>query len=108
MSKHTPTPWRTGKFHMTSGSAADHVYSSQSKEPQEGIARCYGWVGEEEAQANADFIVRACNSHDELVEVVCDGAELISTIINGQVHPTDELQACLARYTAAAAKAEGK
>ena len=56
--KHTPGPWRVGSF-KTLHTSVDHVYSDKSKEPEEGIVRCYQWVGKEEALANARLVAAA-------------------------------------------------
>lgn len=110
MIKHTPTPWRTGKFYMSGGCSADHIYSNQSKEPSEGIARCYAWVGDQEAQANADFIVHACNVYEELVELLKRAErDLAKFQYPDPVQPSNEWVSETRRLALAAiSKAEGK
>lgn len=56
----------------------------------------------ERGEANAEFIVRACNAHDELV-VACEMAEVLIArdIIRDDAN-------CLARIRAAIAKVKGK
>ena len=57
--QHTPVPWSIGKRRwITSGDVDIARIHSVSK------------IGEGEAVANAEFIVRACNSHDALLEVL--------------------------------------
>ena len=63
--KHTPTPWHNGA--LTTNGSPVCIYSASSSEPREQIAACYRWVGHQEAQANAEFIVRACNSFDDML-----------------------------------------
>ena len=56
---HTPTPWSIGKRRwITSGDLDIARIHSVSK------------IGEAEAVANAEFIIRACNSHDDLVDTL--------------------------------------
>ena len=54
--EHTPTPWKISTI------TADEVSSEKGV-----VCECFG-VTQEEEFANAAFIVRACNAHDELVE----------------------------------------
>ena len=63
--KHTPTPWKVF-YAKNNGQKILGV----GQETGEGITNSQGWLwGEDhEAKANAEFIVRACNSHDALVE----------------------------------------
>lgn len=59
--KHTPTPWMVGKyggiFPASGGSAITLMYH------KDGSPRA-------NAKANSEFIVRACNAHDELLEAL--------------------------------------
>lgn len=63
--EHTPTPWKTG------GSFGLDVLTSDGNTH---IANCGIYQGENEytqgKQANAEFIVRAVNNHDALVEAL--------------------------------------
>lgn len=58
--KHTPTPWLLDGFDIChhTGPATIHVIAKTST-PVEG-----------DEQANAEFIVRACNAHYDLVEAL--------------------------------------
>ena len=57
--QHTLVPWSIGKRRwITSGDLDIARIHSVSK------------IGENEAVANAEFIVRACNSHDALVDTL--------------------------------------
>lgn len=73
--KHTPTPWQlkpgeTGvNYIRIRGTSLGHRYKIAN-------VSCPFWKGmhemehdHEESRANAAFIVRACNAHDELVDV---------------------------------------
>lgn len=58
---HTPGPW-----HIDRMAAGPSFYVID--EAGEDIARVRG--GDDRSHPNAEFIVRACNSHEELLEVV--------------------------------------
>jgi hypothetical protein len=58
--KHTPGPWKAGRFN-TNPAAPIQIYGPD-RDPIVTTAHCYG-----DHDANAAFIVRACNSHDALV-----------------------------------------
>jgi len=105
--KHTPTPWHTGK--SDSRGSVHNIYSGKSKEPTEGIATCYRWVGSQEAEANADFIVRACNAHDAVVEELNRTAGELANLIRDEFLPDHEyLERWFAGVEAARKLAEGR
>ena len=66
--KHTPTPWKSDCFLIVAPGKTDSmssVYGGRS------VAHTGQGFGEgKESEANAKFIVRACNSHYELVEAL--------------------------------------
>lgn len=74
MSKHTPTPWileegEDGQLTIWAGSAITEretgIYSSA------GEMQIYDFPEpDEECQANAEFIVRACNAHEVLASSI--------------------------------------
>lgn len=64
MSKHTPTPWSIG----ITNNGADHINVWMGIVHVASVMK-FVPTGES-AEANAEFIVRACNSHDELVEAL--------------------------------------
>ena len=64
-----------------------------------------GGTSPEETEANAAFIVRACNSHDELIEVLKD-AILEIEYLHDKFKTTGSGNATLAKIDAAIAKAE--
>ncbi len=59
--KHTPLPWITAGRN----GAGDHIHGNDGE-----VAWCRTYVGipSETIKANAEFIVRACNSHYELLD----------------------------------------
>jgi len=64
---HTPTPWRRGK-------ASDAIVADAPLRPfdsPEDVAYYGGYlIAESVTVANQDFIVRACNVHEELLEAL--------------------------------------
>lgn len=76
MTKHTPTPYKLVK-HRKVGLEADEVFNTIEKNDglprQEIIAR----VPKVE---NAEFIVRACNSHEALIQACEDALNLIVSL----------------------------
>lgn len=65
MSKHTPTPWRRYAANKVVAGDADFVADTAFRDRDEPAV-----VSVEISNANAAFIVRACNAHDELVSVL--------------------------------------
>ena len=68
MSKHTPTPWKMSEENIgryDGGIYADAKHITDRIE----IATVEG-QGEQRQKANAQFIVKACNLHDELVGII--------------------------------------
>lgn len=63
MSKHTPLPWKAGELETSDGEiyiwtdAEDKFIASVKDEDDDG----------QDTLANAEFIVRACNCHEELL-----------------------------------------
>lgn len=67
--QHTKTPWRVGKPTQMGAVVADEPV------PEIGGSDCVDFYGghliaESIAPRNAEFIVRACNAHEQLVHVV--------------------------------------
>ena len=87
-SKHTPTPWRPeGSVVDVSGNAlwSGSVLPDGNgayRGPIASILSCDHITGisREEAKANADFIVRACNNHDTLVKLLTKVRDTIAAI----------------------------
>lgn len=98
MSEHTPGPWRVRGRTKIRGTVLGMRYKIADV--------CYPESGGEyerrETKANAEFIVRACNAHEELVAAVDAAARYFEARNLGE--PAHELQA---RLVAALAKAEG-
>ena len=95
--RHTPLPWGID-LEINESGRSDAVGLVGGAD---GWTVADGWLNvatEEEGHANAEFIVRACNSHYELLEVVRKVAEHFAD--------TDAPLGAAAR--AAIAKAEGK
>lgn len=70
---HTPTPWAVeyvygGKATMVYA----RLYEVGRKSHSVGFAGVYKCPTKEEAIANANFIVRACNAHDALVKALAE------------------------------------
>lgn len=80
--EHTPGPWKSV--------ISEHTSEPVVREPQgETVAVCCE-ILEGEAEANAAFIVKACNSHDELLSA----AETAAEIIRGSYGQEDSLLPC--------------
>lgn len=114
--KHTPTPWNS----FDGGLDSFGIFSSVNKrigsifysKRQAGV--CEGY---EQAEANAAFIVRACNAHDGLVGalsvvkrgiigVLCDPDD--KPCFQGSDGDRAEIQAVLDTIDRALAKARGE
>ena len=60
---HTPTPW------TVSENDATKIYGNRNDQPYSYmVADTYGY--KDEREANAAFIVRACNNHNQLVNLL--------------------------------------
>ncbi len=64
MAEHTPTPWNVSKHHGYGELNGVQIRDATGY----AIAVSIGDVEELDSRANAEFIVRACNSHDALVK----------------------------------------
>jgi hypothetical protein len=80
----TPSPWMVGAETLIEATGyVDCVYVSKPHKGEEGgrIAACFGncLVKTDDAvRANAAFIVKACNAHDDLVDALTDMVERFS------------------------------
>lgn len=88
--KHTPTPWsyrKNSTFYDISGSGGfGHIAdtcASSATVPFNGRSIELG-------EANAEFIVRACNAHDALVEAVYAACRMISVKYTGKEQRENE------------------
>lgn len=103
---HTPTPWRS-----INGAIFDTAYSSNHI--RKALAIC-GDINaadkeseNEKAKANAEFIVRAVNSHEALLLAAKDALEVVANWYdNGQ--RDDVTRLLIVKLTKAIAKAGGK
>jgi len=95
---HTKTPWRVrrdeyplnfGRF-IVSSEGHEFLYLSAGN--NDGLTDSV-----EEDEANAEFIVRACNSHEALVEACSDAVEYL----RGNLHNFDILEILEAALDAA-------
>lgn len=103
---HTPTPWGISYgFNLGDGKRAVYVAGPDPK--QIGIKLMTPWIesawdGDTEAEANAEFIVRAANCHDDLVKCAIILANLQADD-GGRMFPTKD-DCAFARATLAAAQ----
>lgn len=67
---HTPTPWRVGQGGRIEGTQGDFSQGDFSFIPLASPWQEEAWDGHPQAVANAALIVRAVNSHDELVALL--------------------------------------
>ena len=77
--KHTPTPWEIDEGDVRIKSD-DYEVCRASDLPSSFGKYDYGDKGEEEQKANAEFIVRACNVYDELVEACKSALSALNSI----------------------------
>ena len=95
---HTPTPWLIDKF--------GNVKMIGGRKNI--LVQGFGLNSEKESVSNSTFIVRACNSHDELLEA-CKWA---LDIFDNDSHSGNKFfngeNSAIARLKLAIAKAEGK
>jgi hypothetical protein len=110
---HTPTPWRVvendGAYVKASYLARLRIETA----PESGRDLCLALVitdtSELNNRANADFIVRAVNSHDDLLEALKAVTEtLASWTADHSFDCTAHIDAVLAVANAAISKAEGR
>src|SRR5574337_1929792 len=67
---HTPTPWAVEYIYGANSTMVyARIYEINNKHQSVGFAGVYKRQTKDEASANAQFIVRACNAHDILVEL---------------------------------------
>lgn len=69
--KHTPLPWFVGSpIRNEDTIGICHTYREQDDECEETITEVLPGCKQEQMEADAKFIVKACNHHDELVNAV--------------------------------------
>jgi hypothetical protein len=96
--KHTPGPW----FTKRQGFSTVYVEARLRDGWIQEVAACGPTeAGSEQQEANAEFIVRACNSHDQLVAALKAARDLIYAEVADGGYTA---QAALIREALAAAK----
>lgn len=108
--KHTPLPWNVPE--VTDRRHRCVVIMSESGAKQDNgpaqVACCYvNHVDFEGAKANAEFITRACNSHEELLAALRN-LEIAGGCFCGTGIPNDMHAMFCRKARTAIAKAEGK
>jgi hypothetical protein len=101
--KRTPTPWRASRARKSSNFGA-YVAFVQTSDPPSVLAKVSGGPTDdrEVAEANAAFIVRAVNAHDDLVKAL----ELIEVDLTaGDMPHKTRVYLALDRVRAALSKA---
>jgi hypothetical protein len=88
--KHTPTPWeQSDAFGATEVGTCVKAVADNNM-----IASCTGYYGRDGAIANAAFIVRACNSHDNLVDALQEAVDALAGGLWDFGPEQDEHQKC--------------
>lgn len=109
---HTPTPWITDDRHIHPKSGLAYP---RGHEPETDVivlvdTDCHdnGLLNPTD-KANLDFIVRACNSHDDLLSAVHDLLEIVQAEFDDDPEPEDlpSWKRTIDQANAAIAKAEG-
>lgn len=101
--KHTPTPWHIAQPNgMLPKAAADRIIQHKGAKIAETGGNIH--MSDDENKANAEFIVRAVNAHDELVYTLRSCLSIAGVWKTNQV--TGETWGDM--INAALAKAEGK
>lgn len=76
----TPLPWRVGSTgFMGTGVLPPVGYRANETDP---LIACWsgGGIGTDEAAANAEFVARACNSHDDLLSNLQFAVKLLNAL----------------------------
>jgi hypothetical protein len=78
---HTPTPWAEFHDHPNPGVAASVAYIRKAGSVNDAleIASLFGCVASSEQKANAEFIVKAVNAHDELIAALSGLTHIIES-----------------------------
>jgi hypothetical protein len=107
---HTAGPWTVTRSKMATDGAFDYAISADGAPV---IAEVFGRDangGWPNAEANADFIVRAVNCHDELLAALLSCASILPRYRGAGEFPShdEELDAVLEDVQDAIARAEGR
>ena len=103
--KHTPTPWRVAEawqFPDDAGRVFDAVVKRFKNGTESLVCSFEHSVFRESQKANVEFIVRAVNAHEELVEALEDARNVIKHSVRRDVftykqHILDKIDTALAR-----------
>jgi len=76
MNKHTPTPWEVVDHKWPGCGTRFHVFGATTSEPYT-VADMIDGGPEGMDEANAHFIVKACNHYAELEEALADAIEAL-------------------------------
>jgi hypothetical protein len=104
---HTPGPWKAGEAAWFRGRANDDTESG--KRPI--TSGAHGVIANVYGSANAEFIVRACNAHDELLAALKElrAAITVGSTDDGKEEISRDVHFEVAlKADAAIAKAEGR
>lgn len=104
---HTPTPWNVSTWDDGSTHIEADDYILADMNGNGGGKRIEGFIPVAERKANAAFIIRAVNAHDELLKCAKTFRRFILSFYEGEdddMAPTDTLKA----VEIAIAKAEGR
>ncbi len=91
--QHTPTPWEADELRIWSAAGSDPIYIASLKFAADNDCPV-------QAEVNGEFIVRACNSHDELVAALTDCIESLINAGRQHVHSVERARAILAKVEA--------
>lgn len=83
MNKHTPIPWHESNERNAGGQLIDIVIRNKKRDPI-ALVSALGW-DKKTSRANAEFIVRACNAHDDLLDACREMVEQYGGMIDGIV-----------------------
>jgi hypothetical protein len=102
---HTPTPWKIDRL-LTANAAPVIVAETCWRNQARTVAKALYHSGSEdpEVQANAKFIVRACNCHDELLDIALT---FLGVAYWMGLDKTDDWNGYCEKIKAAISKAEG-
>lgn len=98
---HTPTPWRIrkGSWECESG------YQIASKADEDGFGNVIGYS---RMETNAAFIVRAVNSHEELIEAAQNALNVLAGLAVGHLNSIKPDSRAILMLREVLAKTEGK
>lgn len=75
MNVHTATPYKLGRTYENDGAPETIISADDEHESAVAVALDFGAHSPTTRLKNAEFIVRACNAHDDLVKALQDIAD---------------------------------